>query len=100
MDLEVEPHEEGSRLRARIGPHPHVWTLFVGLHAFVGFSGLGGVMYGLSQWTAGESPWALWALPLMLVLHAFIAGAAFIGQGLGADQTYQLRSFMDDVLAS
>ena len=99
LDLRVESTDEGtSVVRGRIGPHPQVWTLFTGLHLLVAFSGLGGLMWGLSQHLANEPAWALWAVPIALFLNAFIAGAAFIGQGLGADQTYQLRSFLDDVL--
>lgn len=100
LELGVEEHPDGALLRARLGPHPHVWTMFLAAHAFVGFSALGGVMYGSSQWMIGEPPWALLALPAALILHAFIAGAAFIGQGLGADQTYRLRQFIEDSLAT
>lgn len=99
LDLRVEPRDGGGSLvRARIGPHPQVWTLFTSFHFFIGFLGIAGLMYGISQAMTNESPWALWALPIALFLHAFVAGAAFIGQGLGADQTYKLRSFLDGVL--
>lgn len=98
LDLRLEAEEGQTRIRGRIGPHPHVWTLFTALHLAVAFTAVGGLMWGLSQLMAGESAFALWAIPIALFLHAFIAGAAFIGQGLGADQTYQLRSFLDDVL--
>lgn len=100
VDLMLTDTEEGARLHGRIGPHPHVWTFFLGLHAVVAFSGLGGVMYGLAQWVIGEPPWALWAAPVALGLHAFIAGAAFIGQGLGADQVHRLRAFVEDTLGA
>ncbi len=100
MDIRVEEHDEGSLIRGRIGPQPTVWQMFTGLHLLVAFFGIGGMMYGISQGMTGESPWALWAIPAALIIHAFIAGAAFIGQGLGADETYQLRTFMDDVLSS
>jgi len=100
LDLQVEPHEEGAILRGRIGPHPHVWMMFMGLHLFVALCLVGGLMWGISQMVAGGSPWALWIVPGCLALHAFIAGAAFIGQGLGADQTYRLRTFLDETLSS
>ncbi|PKN59284.1 MAG: hypothetical protein CVU56_01075 [Deltaproteobacteria bacterium HGW-Deltaproteobacteria-14] len=99
LDLRLEADDAGgTKVRGRIGPHPHVWTLFTALHLAVAFSAIGGLMWGLSQLMANESAFALWAVPIALFLHAFIAGAAFIGQGLGADQTYQLRTFLDDVL--
>ncbi|PIE18605.1 MAG: hypothetical protein CSA66_04410 [Proteobacteria bacterium] len=99
MDIRVEQHEEGSLIRGRIGPQPSVWQMFTGLHLLIAFCGIGGLMYGISQAMTGESPWGLWAIPIALFLHAFIAGAAFIGQGLGADETYKLRTFLDDVLS-
>lgn len=98
LDLRVEEHAEGSLVRARVGPHPHVWTMFMALHLAVGFTGLGALMWGLSQWLAKEPATALWGVPIALFLNAFIAGAAFIGQALGADQTYRLRSFLDETL--
>ncbi|TNF23647.1 MAG: hypothetical protein EP329_26960 [Deltaproteobacteria bacterium] len=99
LDLRLEDlGDGGTRIRGRIGPHPHIWTLFTALHLAVAFTAIGGLMWGLSQMMANESAWALWSVPIALFLHAFIAGAAFIGQGLGADQTYQLRTFLDDVL--
>lgn len=44
----------------------------------------------------GESPWALAGVPAALALVGFTYGAAFIGQGLGAEEMYRLRSFVDD----
>ena len=100
MELEVFPEGAHSRIQGRIGPNPHVWTLFLGLHAVVAFFGLGGTFFGVSQWLMDAAPWGLASLPVALGLHLFIAGAAFIGQGLGADQTYQMRTFMDDLMTS
>lgn len=100
LDLMISDTDQGALLHGRIGPHPHIWTMFLGLHALVAFAGLGGLMYGFAQWTIGSTPWALWALPIALVLHGFVAGAAFIGQGLGADQVHRVRTFVEDTLAS
>ncbi len=100
LDLMLSDTDEGALLHGRIGPHPHIWTMFLGIHALVAFAGLGGLMYGLAQWTIGGTPWALWAVPVALALHAFVAGAAFIGQGLGADQAHRVRAFVEDTLAS
>jgi hypothetical protein len=99
MELEVSEAGPFSKIEGRIGPNPQVWTLFLALHALVAIVGLGCTFFGLSQWLMDTTPWALIALPIGLALNLFIAGAAFIGQGLGADQTYLMRSFMDDLLA-
>jgi len=103
VDLRVDPRGDGAPgaiIRGRIGPQPQVWTTFMFFHLLIAFAGVGGLMWGISQALTDESAWALWAVPIALFLHAFVAGAAFIGQGLGADQTYKLRSFLDDVLTS
>jgi len=100
VDMRVDPKPDGagSIVRGRIGPQPQVWTTFMFFHMLIALCGLGALMWGLSQMMAGESAWALWGIPIALFLHAFVAGAAFIGQGLAADQTHTLRSFLDDVL--
>jgi|GEM_PF-476029 len=99
LDLRIEPHEGGGTIvRGRIGPQPQVWTTFMFFHMMIAMVGLGGLMWGIAQMVAGGSGWPMWILPGALVLHVFVAGAAFIGQGLGADQTHRLRSFVDDVV--
>lgn len=59
-----------------------MWILFLGIYGILGMACLGALMFGLSQWMAGESPWALVGVPASLALVAFTYGAAFIGQGL------------------
>ncbi len=100
LELEVEAHPDGAEVWARLGPHPHVWTMYLAAHAVVGFSGLGALMLGLSQWSIGAAPWALLALPVAAGLHAFVAGAAYIGQALASEETQRLRTFIEDVLAA
>lgn len=100
MDLALRPRNAGTMVSARVGPHPHVWTLFLAFHTVNAFLGLAGTMYGLSQWMMDGPAWGLLSLPAALCLHAFVAGAAFVGQGLGADHVYRLRTFVDDVLAA
>lgn len=100
LELDLEDSGEGTLVYARVGPHPHVWTLFVAFHAAVAFTGLAGTIYGFAQWGLGQSAWGLLCLPAAICLHAFVGGAAFVGQGLGADQVYRLRAFVDEVLAA
>lgn len=94
-DPEDEHAPSAPELRARFAPHPHVWTLFMAIYGVLTLTGLGGLMYGFSQWTLGWTPWALAIGPAALALIGFVYGAAFIGQGLGAQQMYELRSFVD-----
>lgn len=100
--LRLELHEVEGRtdIHARFSPHPHVWTLYLAIHAFGAFGTLGAGVFGLSQYLAGASPWALWALPISPVLAALVWALAFVGQGLGAEQMYELRRFVEDALAA
>ena len=97
LSVEVARGDDGAwALRGRFAPEPNVWILFLGIYGILGMIGLGALMYGVSQWMVRESPWALWGVPASIALVAFTYGAAFIGQGLGAEEMYRLRSFVDD----
>ncbi len=101
LGLAVLPPKEGdglSILKGRFSPNPGVWTLFVAIYALLGIAAMGGLVYGLAQWGMDEGPWAFVAIPAAVGLAAFTYGAAFIGQGLGAEQMFFLRSFTERVL--
>ncbi len=98
LELMLEASESGTRLRGSIGPHPHVWTTFTVLHLLLAICGLAGLTWGISMAAIDGRYWPF-GIPLAtLALHAFVAGAAFIGQGLSAEQMHGLRNFVDDVL--
>jgi hypothetical protein len=97
VDVESGP-EGSSRLHSRFGPHPHVWTMYTAVYFVLGIFGLLAMAYGYSQHTLGESPSALYVLPLLTVLAALTYGVPFIGQGLGFGQMYQLRSTLEDLV--
>lgn len=99
LQIEVEPAEGGAQLIGKIGPHSRVWTMFMMAHGAIAISAGFGVLFGLSQWMLDQPPTGLLAIPAALLLHAFVAGAAFIGQGLGADHTFRLREFVQDALS-
>ncbi len=96
----LPPEKEGglSVLKGRFSPNPGVWTLFVAIYALLGIAAMAGLVYGLAQWSMDEGPWAFLVIPAAVGLAAFTYGAAFIGQGLGAEQMFFLRSFTERVL--
>lgn len=98
LTLELEEREGGTLIHGRFGPHPPVWTMYMGIHAIGAFGTLGAAIFGFSQYLAGESPWALWVLPLSPLLAGLVWALAFVGQNLGAEQMYVLRRFLDDSL--
>lgn len=101
LSVEVTEGDDGAwSLKGRFAPEPNVWILFMGIYGILGMCALAGAMYGASQVIVRESPWGFAAVPAALALIGFTYGAAFIGQGLGAEEMYKLRSFVDDCVAA
>ena len=97
LNLEVEDEPDGSVIRGRFSPHPNVWTMFMAVYILLAIVALGGLSYGMVQYTLGESPWSLLVAPAAVALFGFVYGATLIGQGLGAEQMYTMRSLVDRV---
>ena len=76
----------GSNVRGRFGPHPTVWTLYMFLSFALGFALLMFSSWGYAQWTMETTPWALYAVPVIVVLAVVLFGVSLIGQRLGAEQ--------------
>ncbi len=101
LDLTFEPIESedelpssGIRVRCLFTPRPGVWTGFAFVYAALGAVGLVAGMYGVAQLTLGQTPEGLAAALGALLLIAGIYAASFIGQGLAAQQMYELRAFL------
>lgn len=95
LNLELDDGSEGTRLVGRFSPAPNVWTGFMAIYVFLALTGLAGLIYGWAQTTVDEFAWGFLAFPVSLGLMAFVYGAAVIGQGLTADEMYELRAFVD-----
>jgi hypothetical protein len=95
LNLEVEDEPDGAAIRGRFSPHPHVWTMFMAIYIPLANVALAGLVYGVVQYTLGHTPWALLIAPAALAVFGFVYGATLIGQGLGADQMYMMRSLVD-----
>ena len=95
LNLELTDGPDGAHLVGRFSPAPNVWTGFMALYVFLGLLGFAGLILGWAQTTVDEFAWGFFAFPASLALIAFVFGAAFIGQGLSADQMYELRAFVD-----
>lgn len=89
----------GSKLRGRFGPHPAVWTLYLFLAFALGFALLVGVSWGYAQWAMDVTPWALYSVPVILVLGASMYGISLVGQRLGASQMASLRIALEGLVA-
>lgn len=87
----------GTRLAAQFGPDPYVWALYLLLYGALVLVTLIAGAFGFSQWTLKMAPTALYVAPVTGVLAALVYGASFVGQGLGSDQMYLLRSTLTEL---
>ncbi len=96
--VDVVPSHRGSELLGRFGPHPSVWTMYMAGYAACGFGGLLGASFGYAQWVMGSHPWLLLTVPACLLSALGLYSLAFVGQGAGAGQMKQLRTFLRKAL--
>jgi hypothetical protein len=94
LSLTAEEHPDGVLLRGRIGPQPHVWTMFVALYAVIAFTTMFALVFAASQWMVDHTLWPLWSLPAAAIITALVYLTAFIGQRLGAAETHTLMAFV------
>lgn len=99
LNLELVRRGDHTVLRGRFSPRPNVWTGFMAIYGVLACTGIGGLMLGWAQTTVDEYPWGFWLAPASLALIAFVYGAAVIGQGLTQDEMYELRHFVDHMVA-
>jgi len=89
----------GTRVDGLFAPHPQLWTGFVALQFLFGLLSIAALVFLVSRWTlGGDLLQPVAALGAMLFGGGFSYGAAYVGQGLGSEQMYELRSFLDDAL--
>ncbi|MBK9034512.1 MAG: hypothetical protein IPL61_25140 [Myxococcales bacterium] len=90
---------DGTDVDGTFAPHPRLWTTFVATQLLFGILALGLAIYVFSLWSLGQGL----LVPALLLAGALIGGGlsygtAYIGQGLGSEQMYELRSFLDAAL--
>lgn len=100
LDVQVDEHPEGgTRLAGTFGPQPHLWIVFVGLQFLFALASVAAGVWVTSAWMLGRELFTpLLVLGLMLFGGGFSYGAAYVGQGFGSEQMYELRSFLDGAL--
>lgn len=84
--------EGGALLHARFGPDPYIWAMYLLAYGALVVLTLIALCFGIAQWTMGNAPTALLAAPGAAALAGLVYGVSFVGQGLGSDQMYVLRS--------
>lgn len=91
--------EGGTVVQGQFGPHQAIWTTFVIIQLMFGVLALGAAIFAFSKWSLGQDVWPwLGLFAAMMFGGGFSYGAAYVGQGLGSDQMYELRAFVDAAL--
>ncbi|MCA8944127.1 MAG: hypothetical protein KDB80_16300 [Planctomycetes bacterium] len=100
LHLHVQFGADGPELHGRFSPSSPIWTAFLASYLALGCIAVASACYGCAQLTVDATPWAFVGVPAAFVTAGFVYGAAFIGQGFGAEDMYELRSFVDHVAES
>lgn len=98
LQLTFDTHAEGTIVHGVFRPEPGVWTGFVFAHFAFGTTALLGLSLGLAQWTLGQPPLAMLALPLGAALSLGLYVGALFGHRLGHEQMCMLRRELDRAL--
>lgn len=97
IDVEADG-QGGAHLRARFGPDPYVWALYMLSYLALTLLTLLSLAYGFSQLVLGRPPTGLYVAPVGAVLAGLVYGASYVGQGLGSEQMYLLRATLTDTV--
>lgn len=100
LHLHGEFGPDGVELHGRFSPSSPVWTGFLASYLVLACIAIACACYGWAQLTVDETPWAFVGVPAAVVAGGLVYGAAFIGQGFGASDMYELRSHVDHVAES
>lgn len=99
LHMHVDGDDGGPRfVQGRFSPSSPVWTAFLAIYLVLACIAIACGCYGGAQMILHEDPLAFVGVPIALALMAFTYGAAFIGQGLGSEDMYELRAFVDEVV--
>jgi len=100
LHLHLDEDDGAPSLHGRFSPSSPVWTAFLAIYLTLTIVAVACACYGGAQMILDEPPWAFVGVPIAVALFAFTYGAAFIGQGLGSEDMYALRAFVDAVNAA
>jgi hypothetical protein len=98
LDLSCEAVEEGTLIRGLYGPNPHVWTFF--MFSYLGIATIATfvAIIGFARLSLDLSAWILWILPGLGFLAFALYISSQMGQKIGAEQTFMLHHFLEEVL--
>ncbi len=99
LELALEEQESGGTLiRGLYGPSPQIWTFFMIAYGAIGTLALFIAIIGFSRLSLGMTAHILWVLLVLGGGALFLYLMSQTGQKLGADQTFTLHHFFEDVV--
>jgi hypothetical protein len=98
--VDVSRDETGTHLSARFGPDPYIWGMYFLSYVGLGVLTLLALAFGAAQLILHTTPTGLYAAPIGAALAGLVYGASFVGQGLGSDQMFLLRSTLVELASA
>lgn len=98
LNLSFDEDSDPLLIRGRYEPHPNVWTLFILLYLALSVLILFIGIIGLSRMSLGMSAKILWVVPVLALAAAVLYFVSQIGQKLGAEDTFSLHHFLEEVV--
>ncbi len=98
LSILLDQEEDETLIRGRYGPKPNVWTLFTMSYLAISILATFLSIIGFSRLSLGLSANVLWALPVLAAAAVGLYISSQLGQKLGAEQTFTLHHFFEEVL--
>ena len=98
LEVSIEESDGGTVLRGRYGPHQNVWTLFTLLYLATVILIIFIAIIGFSRMSLGLPSQILWVLPILIGFGLFLYIVSQLGQKLGAEETFTLHHFLEELL--
>ena len=74
LDIYLLPDDDGTLVKGKFGPNAVMWTMIMFFYFLFSFTGLVGLIWGLTQNSLNQSPHAFWLILLsMLLILSYIA---------------------------
>ncbi|MBN8587723.1 MAG: hypothetical protein J0L94_05310 [Rhodothermia bacterium] len=98
LDLNFDPHEQGTIIHGLYGPSQDVWQVFAVGYGIIGFSLFFLTGYVITAFLLKIFPAMLWVYPALILAAVLLYLFSQYGQKLGAEQTFLLHHFVEDAL--
>lgn len=93
-----DEQQQLTRILGVYGPMPNVWTMFAGGYLALSFLFMFVCIVGFSRMSLGMECYILWLLPLLALLAAALYILSQLGQKLGAEQTFTIHHFFEEMV--